>query len=171
MRTLSVRGLALACIAVAAVCVYSCSDDSTTCPRPTVCPDPSKELVGNWVVFEAFSFGSPDALFLGMTMDFHRNDTVLVHVPAGFSSTFWWVANDTTVLIAHPTSDATPLRMRYEFEADTLTLSGMAGSSPVVWRFRPNITLREAEPAAGRIGPAPSPIDRGQEVRPGPWPK
>ncbi|MFA4948059.1 MAG: hypothetical protein WC674_06060 [Candidatus Krumholzibacteriia bacterium] len=135
MKTLPARRLALAALALALLWICSCSEDTTcpTCPKPAVCHDPSKALLGSWVVFESTLNGNPDLIYMGMQWDFRDDDTLIV---ATTSDPYVWSANDSMLFMMSTPSPTEFMAFRYEFEADTLNLRGMTGIPfTVYWRF------------------------------------
>jgi hypothetical protein len=136
MKTLPARRLALASLVLALVWICSCSEDTTcpTCPKPAACHDPSKALLGSWVVFESTIAGSPDQNYVGMHWDFINNDTLIV---ASNSNPYIWSVNDSMLFImATPDPSGEFMAFSYEFEADTLNLTGKAGIPfSIYWRF------------------------------------
>jgi len=92
------RWIALACLALAASWLYSCSEDSTTCP---VCPaKPGKAFLGTWVIFESWMNGNHAPIFLDTELEFRNDDTVMVRVSSQSDSLLYtWMANDSVVVM------------------------------------------------------------------------
>ncbi len=136
MKALPVRLLVLAALALALVWICSCSDDETcpTCPKPAVCHDPSKAFLGSWVVFESTLNGNPDLIYMGMQWDFRNDDTLIVHTT---SNPYVWSVNDSILfLMSTPNPSNEFMAFSYEFEADTLNLTGKVGIPfTIYWRF------------------------------------
>jgi len=137
MKTFPARWLPLAALAVALLWICSCSEDTTcpTCPKPAVCHDPSKAFLGSWVVFESTLNGNPDLIYMGMQWNFSNNDTLVV---ATNPAPYVWSVNDSVLfLMSTPDPSGEFMAFSYEFEADTLNLTGKAGIPfTIYWRFR-----------------------------------
>ena len=135
MKMLRVRWLALACLALAACWLYSCSDESTTCPKPKVCPvDPADALLGTWVVFEATMGGDPAPIFLDWELEFQDDDTLWVR-SATDSSAQHWLADDSILVTVSLDGNENTLLFHYEFEADTLNMHETLSGLDVYWRL------------------------------------
>jgi hypothetical protein len=136
MKTFPARWLPLAALALALLWICSCSEDTTcpTCPKPAVCHDPSKAFLGSWVVFESTLNGNPDQLYVGMHWNFSNNDTLVV---ATVSNPYVWSVNDSVLfLMSTPDPSGEFMAFSYEFEADTLNLTGVTGTPfTIYWRF------------------------------------
>jgi hypothetical protein len=135
MKTFPARRLALVALALALVWIFSCSEDTTcpTCPKPAVCHDPSKALLGSWVVFESTLNGNPDQIYMGMQWDFLDNDTMIVHANP---NPYIWSANDSVIFLMSTPSPTEFTAFSYELEADTLNVRDKAGAPfTIYWRF------------------------------------
>ncbi len=137
MKGCRARWLALACFVLAACLVYSCSEDSTTCPTPKACPNPTKTLLGPWVIFEAFQGGAPDPRLVDMELEFQDDDTLLSYGGSG-DDTMLWFADDDVIIVMETAGVGMGLRFQYEFEADTLNMSIAEPGFDVLWRLLRN---------------------------------
>ncbi len=136
MKTLPARRLALAALALALLWICSCSkNDCPTCPTPASCHDPSKALLGSWVVFESTIGGNPDQSYVGMQWDFLDNDTLIVHTSP---NPYLWAANDSVIFVmSTPNPSFEFVAFGYVIEADTLNLRAETGAPfSVYWRFQ-----------------------------------
>jgi hypothetical protein len=137
MKTFPARLLALAALVLALACIFACSDDDcVTCPTPTVCHDPANAFLGSWIVFESTVNGTPDhSMYVGMQWDFINHDTVVV---ATNTDPYVWSVNDSLFfMMSTPDPSDEFYAFSYEFEADTLNLTGVTGLPfSVYWRFR-----------------------------------
>jgi hypothetical protein len=134
MKTLLARRLALAALALALVWIFSCSEDTTcpTCPKPAVCHDPSKALLGTWVVFKSTVNGNPTQMYVGMHWDFRDNDTLIVDN----NTTYNWSANDSLIYIMILSTPSMHYIFSYSLEADTLNVRSKVFVDGYYWRFR-----------------------------------
>jgi hypothetical protein len=136
MKTFPARLLALAALVLGLVWIFSCSEDTTcpTCPTPPVCHDPSKAFLGSWVVFESTLNGNPDQIYMGMQWNFINSDTLVV---TRNPNPYVWSVNDSIIfLMSTPNPSTEFMAFSYEFEADTLNLTGMTGIPfTIYWRF------------------------------------
>jgi len=136
MKTLPARWLALAALALALLWICSCSDDDCiTCPKPAVCNDPGKAFLGTWVVFESTINGAPDnSIYVGMQWDFINSDTLDVSTNP---DPYVWSVNDSILFVmSTPNPSNEFMAFSYEFEADTLNLTGVTGIPfTIYWRF------------------------------------
>lgn len=133
MKMLPARRLALASLVLALVWICSCSDDDPTCPTPS-CHDPGKAFLGTWIVFESTINGSPDNIYFNMQWDFINSDTLKV---ATNNNPYVWSVNDSMLfLMSTPDPSTEFMAFSYEFEADTLNLTGVTGIPfTIYWRF------------------------------------
>ena len=133
MKTFPARWLALASIVLALLWIFSCSDDEScpTCPKPAVCHDPSKTLLGAWVVFESTVNGNPDQNNVGLRWDFRANDTLWVNN----STLYNWSANDSLIYMIWLPSPSLHYIFSYTLEADTLNVRSKVFINNVYWRF------------------------------------
>jgi hypothetical protein len=135
MKGCRARWLALACFVLALSLVYSCSEDSTTCPTPTVCSDPTKALLGTWTVFESYTDGMPDQMITTVELDFQINGTMFVRMEGLDTLTWLWMADKTHILIGDPSFSSLVMRFEYEFEADTLDMTSVNADMDFYWRL------------------------------------
>ena len=130
------RWLVLACFVLAACLLYSCSDDDTlTCPTPKACPDPTKALLGTWVLFESYTDGVPDQMITGVELAFEANDVLLMRLAGLDTLTWWWMADETHILLADPVNFSPGIKFEYEFEADTLDMNSVNADMNYYWRL------------------------------------
>ncbi len=133
MRTLPARRLAIASLVLALLWILSCSDDEScpTCPTPPTCHDPSKALLGPWIVFESTVNGTPTQEYVGLSWDFRANDTLWVN-----SSTLYnWSANDTLIYMIYLPSPSLFYAFYYSIESDTLTMRSEVFIKNVYWKL------------------------------------
>jgi len=133
MKELRTRWLILMCLALAASWLYSCSDDSCVLPVK-VCPDPTKALLGTWVVFESWMGQNPDQMFLDMEMEFRDDDTLMAYA-RGDTVPQYWMANDSTIFLNSTEGSNNMLLFHYEFEADTLNMWEKLTDLDIYWRL------------------------------------
>lgn len=136
MKSSPARWLALACVVLAACLIYSCSEDSTTCPTPKVCPpDPTKALLGSWTLFESYTNGVPDQMITTVELDFQNNGTMFVRLEGLDTLTWLWMADETHLLMGGEFGVDPALRFEYEFEADTLDMTSVNAADDYFWRL------------------------------------
>jgi len=135
MKGCRARWLALACFVLALSLVYSCSEDSTTCPTPTVCSDPTKALLGTWTLFESYTNGMPDQMITTVELDFQNNGTMFVRLEGLDTLTWLWMADETHILIGGELGVEPVFRFEYEFEADTLDMTSVNAEDDYYWRL------------------------------------
>lgn len=136
MKRIPARLLASVTLTLALLWIFSCSDDGCpTCPNPQVCHDPGKAFLGTWVVFESTINGNPDNGYLNMQWNFINNDTLVVVTSP---NPYVWSVNDSILFIMSTPDPSTEfMAFAYEFEADTLNLTGKTGIPfSIYWRFR-----------------------------------
>ncbi len=131
------RWLMLACVVLAAGLIYSCDDDdNTTCPTPTVCSDPTKDFLGSWTLFESYTNGMPDQMITAVELEFETNDVLEVRLEGLDTLTWWWMADESNLLIADRMMNGSPgIKFEYGFEADTLNLNSVNADEDYYWRL------------------------------------
>ncbi len=136
MKTFPARLLVLAALVLALACIFACSEDEDcpTCPKLVPCLEPSDAFLGSWVVFESTLNGNPDNIYLNMQWDFINRDTMVV---ASTSNPYIWSVNDSMLFVmSTPNPNDEFMAFSYEFEADTLNLTGVTGIPfTIYWRF------------------------------------
>ena len=136
MKPLSARWLILACFVLAACLICSCDDDdNTTCPAPTACSDPTMAFLGPWTLFESYTNGMPDQMITSVILDFGTNDVLLAKMEGLDTLTWWWMADESNILIADPDGDVPAIKFEYGFEADTLNLNSVNADDDFYWRL------------------------------------
>lgn len=129
------RWLVLACFVIAACLISSCSEDSTTCPTPKVCPDPTAALLGTWMVFESYTNGMPDQMIASVELAFEANDVLYMRLVGIDTLTWWWMADESHILMADPVYMSPGLKFEYEFQADTLNMTSVNADEDYYWRL------------------------------------
>jgi hypothetical protein len=129
------RWLALACLALAAGLLYSCSEDSTTCPAPKACPNPTAALLGTWTLFESYTNGMPDQMIASTELAFEANDALLIRLEGYDTLSWWWMADESHILMADPVNMSPGIKFEYEFQADTLNLTSVNSPDIYFWRL------------------------------------
>jgi hypothetical protein len=118
--------LALVLLVAGIICLNSCDDECDPCS--VTCPDPTADLIGIWVTFEAFSNGVPEPGAVGIEFDFRVDDTLIVD-----GDTLSWYATNDRIIMAN-IDFLGSLVMDYYFEADTLDMSSVIMGDTLRWR-------------------------------------
>jgi hypothetical protein len=142
MEVLSMKGcrnrwLVLACFILAACLLSSCSEDSVTCPAPKTCPNPTAALLGTWTLFESYTNGMPDQMITTVELGFEANDVLYMRLEGIDTLTWWWMADESHIIMADPDpmNMAPGMKFEYEFEADTLNMTSVNSDDDYYWRL------------------------------------
>lgn len=135
MNNRRARYLMLACFVLAACLICSCDDDDTTCPAPLPCTDPTEALLGSWVMFESYTNGMPDQMITSVEMEFETNDVLKIRMEGLDTLTWWWMADESNILMADPQYGSPGIKFEYGFEADTLNLNSVNADDDYYWRL------------------------------------
>lgn len=126
--------LIIACFVLAAGLICSCDDD-TTCPTPLPCTDPTEALLGSWTLFESYTNGTPDQMTTSVELGFETNDVLKMRLEGFDTLTWWWMADESNILMADPQYGAPGIKFEYGFEADTLNMNSVNADDDYYWRL------------------------------------
>jgi hypothetical protein len=122
------RWLVLACFILGACLLYSC-------PEPKVCPNPTAALLGSWTLFESYTNGMPDQMITSVELGFEANDVLYMRLEGIDTLTWWWMADDSHLIMADRVNMSPGMKFEYEFQADTLNMTSVNADEDYYWRL------------------------------------